>query len=140
MAIFCSNEIKQFFELMQKPIRTSEELSVNVRLAITCLEGSLEIGKVLLELSAPKTKLRVQTQNFTRILYERADVNVANPITHTFQTGDGGQVVITLYSVAGHIWSEEELDILKIISNTIFHAFKMENMNTLLDQAMSKDL
>ncbi|MBR3824311.1 MAG: GGDEF domain-containing protein [Lachnospiraceae bacterium] len=138
--MFCSNEMKQFFEMIQKPVRTSEELLVNVRLAIAYLEESLEIGKVLLEFSAPKTKLRAQTQNFTGILYERDDVNVANPITHTFGTVDGGQVVITLYSIAGHIWSEEELDILKIISNIIFQAFKVENMNTLLDKAMSTDL
>ena len=98
--MFCSNEMKQFFEMIQKPVRTSEELLVNVRLAIAYLEESLEIGKVLLEFSAPKTKLRAQTQNFTGILYERDDVNVANPITHTFGTVDGGQVVITLYSIA----------------------------------------
>lgn len=138
--MFCSNELKQFLEMMYKPIRTNEELLVNVRRAISYLEDGLEIGKVLIELSVPKTKLRTQTQNFTGILYERAGANEENPLMQSFRTGDGGQVVITIYSVTGHIWTEEELDVLKIVSNVIFQAFKVENMNTLLDKAMSTDL
>jgi GGDEF domain-containing protein len=138
--MFCSNEMKQFFNMIQKPIRTSEELLVNVRQAISYLEGILKIGKVLIELSVPKTRLRAQILNFIGILYERAGINEENPIMQNYRTGDGGQVVITIYSVSDYIWTEEESDVLKIVGNVIFQAFKVENMNTLLDKALSTDL
>lgn len=137
---FCSKEMKQFFDIMHKPIHSSDDILVNVRLAVGGLESCLGIGKILIDFSAPKTKLRPQSQNLTAILYEREGAYVCHPITYNFRTGDGGQVVITIYAVEGHEWDAEEQDILKIISNIIFNAFKMENMNTLLDKAMSTDL
>ena len=126
---FCSKEMKQFFDIMHKPTRSGEDVLVNVRLALSCMEGCLGIGKVHIDFSAPKTKLRPQSQNFSGILYQREEACACHPITYSFRTGDGGQVVLTIYAMDGHEWEPEELEELKIISNVIFNAFKIENMN-----------
>ena len=117
---FCSKEMKQFLDIMHKPIHSADDILLNVRLAVGGLENCLGIGKILIDFSAPKTKLRPQSQNLTAILYEREGAFVCHPITYNFRTGDGGQVVITIYAVEGHEWDAEEQDILKIISNIIF--------------------
>lgn len=139
-ALFSNKEMKQFFDMMQKPVRSIGEVMVNVRQAIICIEEKMHMGKVIIELSVPQTKLRAQEQNFTGILYQRDGVYAYRPVTYSFRTGDGGTVVLTFYTMDGYVWNEEELSELKIISNMIFNMFRVENMNSLLDKAMTTDL
>ncbi|MBR4085981.1 MAG: GGDEF domain-containing protein [Lachnospiraceae bacterium] len=139
-ALFYKDEMKQFLDIIQRLSRTSDEVLLNVRQAIACVEDIIHIGKVTIDLSVPQTKLRAQVQNFSSVLFLKEGVYGYQPVAHSFRTGDGGTVVITFYAMDGYLWDEEELSEIKILSNLIFCAFRIENMNSLLDKAVTTDL
>jgi len=138
--LFCRNEMKYFLDIVQRLSRTSDEVLMNVRQAITCVEDIMHVGKVTIDLSVPQTRLRAQEQNFSGVLYQKESGYGYQPVAHSFRTGDGGTVVITFYAEDGYTWNEEELSEVSILSSLIFGAFRIENMNTLLDKAITTDL
>lgn len=138
--LFCKNEMKNFLDIIQRLARTNEEVLLNVRQAIACVDDIIHIGKVTIDLTVPQTKLRAQLQNFSSVLYEKENGYDYQPVAHSFRTGDGGTVVITFYSEAGYTWNTEELSEIRILSNLIFGAFRVENMTSLLDKAITTDL
>lgn len=138
--LFCRNEMKYFLDIVQRLSRTSDEVLMNIRQAITCVEDIMHVGKVTIDLSVPQTRLRAQEQNFSSVLYQKESGYGYQPVAHSFRTGDGGTVVITFYAEDGYTWNEEELSEVSILSSLIFGAFRIESMNTLLDKALTTDL
>lgn len=138
--LFTSAGLKEFFEIMQKPVRSTEELLENIRKSMLYIEDEMHMGKVTLELSVPQTKVRAQLEKFSSVLYQRNGVYGYKPVIFSYRTGDGGTVVLTFYALDGYTWDDAELGEIRILSNLIYNAFKVENMNTLLDKAMTTDL
>ena len=138
--LFSSVGFKEFVEIMQKQVRSTEELLGNIRKAMVCVEEEMHIGKLTLELSVPETKVRGQRENFSGVLYQRDGVFGHNPIVNSYRTGDGGTVILTFYARDGYTWNSDELEEIRILSNLVYNAFKVENMNTLLDKAITTDL
>jgi len=138
--LFCSNEMKQFLEMIQRTGRSSEEVLANVNKAILCVSDEMHMGKVTLDLSVPQSKLRTQVQSFSSVLYQREEGYSYHPSAYSFRTGDGGTVIVTFYATEGYSWNEEELKEIHILANLIFNAFRVENMNNLLDKALTTDL
>lgn len=138
--LFFRNEMKHFLDIIQKGSRTSDDVLLNVKQAIACVEEIMHVGMVTIDLSIPRTKLRTQEQNLFYVLYQKESGVGNQPIANDFQTGDGGTVVITFYADNGYIWNEEELSEIRILSNLIFSAFRIENMTSLLDKAITTDL
>lgn len=138
--LFFRNEMRHFLDIIQKGSRTSDDVLLNVKQAIACVEEIMHVGMVTIDLSVPRTKLRTQEQNLFYVLYQKESGVGNQPIANDFQTGDGGTVVITFYADNGYIWNEEELSEIRILSNLIFSAFRTENMTSLLDKAITTDL
>lgn len=138
--LFCSNEMKQFYHIMQKPVRNVDDVLRNVREAIVCIEDKMHMGKVLIDILVPQTKIRSKMQDFSGVLYSREGVYAYLPVKHSFRTGDGGTVELSFYATDGYSWDENELDEISIVSDIIFNAFRVENMSKLLDKAMTTDL
>lgn len=138
--LFGSKKIKQFFEIVQRPVHSKEELIEGVRQALALIADDMHFGKVTVNLSIPQSKLRAQIDNFTYPLYEGANVDSYEPVALSFRTGDGGNVVITFYAIQGNVWSEEEVGEIRILGNQIFLAFSQVMMSNLLRHAMLTDL
>lgn len=138
--VFCNKEMKKFLNIIQRLTRTDEEVLTNIRQAINCVEDIMHIGKVSMDLSVSRNKLRVREHYFSRVLYQKEGGYSEQPIVNSFQTGDDGTAVITFYPQAGYIWDEEELSEVEILGNLIFGAFRIENMTSLLDRAITTDL
>ena len=138
--LFSGNEMKSFLDIIQRLSRNNDEVIMNVRQAIDCIDDIMHVGKVTLDLSVPETKLRAQVQDFFGVLYQKESGYEYQPVAHDFQTGDGGTVIITFYAETGYTWDEEELSEISILSNLIFGAFRIENMTSLLDKAITTDL
>ncbi len=138
--LFFRNEMKHFLDIIQKGSRTSDDVLLNVKQAIACVEEILHVGMVTIDLSVPRSKLRTKEENLFCVLYQKESGVGNQPIANEFQTGDGGTVVITFYADNGYIWNEEELSEIRILSNLIFSAFRTENMTSLLDKAITTDL
>lgn len=137
---FGSEEIKEFLELVQKPVRSSEELLINVKRAIMYIANDMHMGKVVISLSVPQSKLRAQIENLTSILYQ-SDVRYSfEPINLSYRTGDGGTVLITFYPQTDYKWNEEEQREIRIVGNHIYGAFRQQSMEGLLKKAMTTDL
>lgn len=138
-ALLCNKDMKQFFDIIHKPICPGEDLLAHVRLAINSIENILGISKVLIDFTTSETRFPAQMQDFSAVLYQKEGTVTGHSISYNYCTGDGGQVVLTVFAMYGHEWDAEELDGLKIISNVIFNVFKVDNMNRLLNKAMSTD-
>lgn len=138
--LFSSSSFKNLFEIVQKPVRSSEELLENIKRGLEYIEEEMHIGKVKIDLSVPQTKVRAQIRGFSSVLYQRSDIYEEMPIVYNYRTGDGGNVVLTFYATKNYIWNEEELEEVHIIGNLIYNAFRVDNMNSLLDKALTTDL
>lgn len=138
--LFCGKGIESFFEIIQRPVRSNEELLGNVRQAVSCIQDVMHIGKVTLNLSVPQSKLRAQIDNLTSVLYQGEEVASYEPVACSFRTGDGGTVVVTFYAVEWYAWNESELREIRILGSQIFGAFRQEMMEGLIRRAMTMDL
>lgn len=138
--ILLNNKMIEFFELLHKPVRSQEDLLINVNRALAAIEEDIHIGRVDISLSAPQTKLRSQINNLSSILYQRQGVYGYKPVTHSFRSGDGGVVNVTFYALDGYTWEGEELQEIRILCSLIFHAFRMEMMDGLLQKATKIDM
>lgn len=138
--ILLNNKMIEFFELIHKPVRSQEDLLINVNRALAAIEEDIHIGRVDISLSAPQTKLRSQINNLSSILYQRQGVYGYKPVTHSFRSGDGGVVNVTFYALDGYTWEGEELQEIRILCSLIFHAFRMEMMDGLLQKATKIDM
>ena len=92
----------QFFQLIQKPVRSREDLMRNVKRAICLVAEDLHLGKMLLSFSVSKSKVRNQAENLTSVLYQSEQGIGCEPVIQSYRTGDGGTVQITLYALQGY--------------------------------------
>ncbi len=138
--LFGSKGIKEFLELVQKPVRSSEELLVNVQKALVFIAQDIHLGKVVISLSVPQSKLRAQIENMTSILYQCDRRYNFEPINLSYRTGDGGTVLLTFYPQEGYAWNDIEQREIRIVGNHIYGAFRQETMDSLLKKAMTTDL
>ncbi len=137
---FGSKGIKEFFELVQKPVRSSEELLENVKRAIVFIAPEMHFGKVVINFSVPQSKLRAQIENLTSVLFLSEGRYSYEPINLSYRTGDGGTVLLTFYPQEGYSWSDIEQREIRIVGNHIYGAFRQESMEGLLKKAMTTDL
>lgn len=137
---FGSSGIKEFFELVQKPVRSSEELLEYVKRAITYIADGMHLGRVVINLSVPQSKLRAQIENLTSILFQSESRYSYAPTNFSYRTGDGGTVLLTFYPLEGYSWSDAELREIRIVGNHIYGAFRQESMEGLLKKAITTDL
>ena len=137
---FDSKGIKEFFELIQKPVRSSEELVGNVRQALSYIAEDMHLGKAVLNLSVPQSQLRSQIDNLTSILFLCDSRYNFEPMNLSYRTGDGGTVLITFYPREGYVWNDKEQREIRIIGNHIYGSFRQETMDGLLKRAMTTDL
>lgn len=137
---FGSSGIKEFFELVQKPVRSSEELLEYVKRAITYIAEGMHLGRVVINFSVPQSKLRAQIENLTSILFQGESRYSFEPTNFSYRTGDGGTVLITFYPQEGYSWSDAELREIRIVSNHIYGAFRQESMEGLLKKSLTTDL
>lgn len=137
---FGKNNSLQFFQLIQKPVRSREDLMRNVKRAICLVAEDLHLGKMLLSFSVSKSKVRNQAENLTSVLYQSEQGIGCEPVIQSYRTGDGGTVQITLYALQGYTWSDDELQDIRIFMNQVYYAFRQASMENLLDKAMTTDL
>lgn len=64
--LFFRNEMKHFLDIIQKGSRTSDDVLLNVKQAIACVEEIMHVGMVTIDLSVPRSKLRIQEENVKR--------------------------------------------------------------------------
>ena len=138
--LFGKNSSFQFLQLIQKPVRSREELMGSVRRAICLIAEDLHLGKMLLNFTVSQSKVRSQAENLTSVLYQSEQEIGYEPVIQSYRTGDGGTVLITLYALQGYTWSEEELQDIRIFMNQVYYAFRQASMENLLDKAMTTDL
>ena len=129
-----------FFELLQKPVRSKEELVGNVRSALEMIAGEMNIGKVTVRRSAPMSRLRAQIDNQTIILYQSDCLAEEASLDINFRSGDGGLAILSYFPEKGHGWEEEERHELELFGNMILWAFRLEIMGELLQRTATMDL
>ena len=81
----------EFYKLMQKPVRSQEELAENVRMAVDAVAEGMHIAKVAVRISAPGSNAFQQSED-VRVLYQRTPELQEKPLSMQFQTGDGGSI------------------------------------------------
>lgn len=134
------DKMLRFFESIQKPVRSKEELVKNIGIALEEIAGQKNIGKVTVSQSAPESKLRAQIDNHTEILYQ-GDLPIEEAATElNFRTGEGGTATLSYFPVKGCCWEEEEQHELVILGNIILWAFRLEIMGELLQRVTTMDL
>lgn len=138
--LFGKNSSLQFLQLIQKPVRSREELMGSVRRAICLIAEDLHLGKMLLKFTVSQSKVRSQAENLTSVLYQSEQEIGCEPVIQSYRTGDGGTVLITLYALQGYTWSDDELQDIRIFMNQVYYAFRQASMENLLDKAMTTDL
>lgn len=129
-----------FFELLQKPVRSKEELVGNVRSALEMIAGEMNIGKVTVRRSAPMSRLRDQIDNQTIILYQSDCLAEEASLDINFRSGDGGLATLSYFPEKGYGWEEEERHELELFGNMILWAFRLEIMGELLQRTATMDL
>lgn len=139
-SLFCDDKVKSFFEILQRPVCSQEELVECTKQAFTCIAEKLHIGKVTSKLSAPRTTLRAPIDNLIRILYQGAGAVSDEPVTLEFKTGDGGDAAFQFFPLEGYVWDADELREIRIIGNQIYVVFSQSIMSGLLKHAMLMDL
>lgn len=137
---FCSKGIKEFIELVQKPVCSNEEVLVNVKKAITYIAEDMHLGKAAFSLSVPQSTLRAQIENMTNVLYQRDDKYGYEAVNLSYRTGDGGTALFMFHPKEGYEWSDVEQREIRIIGNHIYSAFRQGTMDGLLKKAMTTDL
>ncbi len=134
------DKLLRFFELLQEPIRSKEELAEKVGLALEEIAGLKNIGKVTICRSAPMSKLRAQIENQTVILYQSDLPIEENAIELKYLTGEGGTAMLSYYPVKGCLWEKEEQHELTLLGTMILWAFRLEIMGELLQRTTTMDL
>lgn len=138
--LFCDDKVKSFFEILQRPVGSQEELAECTKQAFACIAAKMHIGKVTSKLSAPRTTLRASIENMVHILYQGEGAVSEEPTVLEFKTGDGGDAAFQFFPIEGHVWDADELREIRIIGNQIYVVFSQSIMSGLLRHAMLMDL
>ncbi len=128
----------EFYKLMQKPVRSQEELTENVRMAVDVVAEGMHIAKVAVRISVAGSGALGQADD-VRVLYQGTPEVQEKPLLMQFQTGDGGSICVELYACAGYTWNEEEETEVRIVGNQIYTLFSQCMMSGLLRRAMMTD-
>ena len=107
--ILFKEELKLFFEALQRPAFSRREVLDNVQNAITQIAGLWHIGKVAAALSTPESGLRAPISNATGTLYQSEQSAGDDALVVNFQTGEGGSADFYFYPEAEYRWTEEEI-------------------------------
>ena len=138
--LFCDDKVKSFFEILQRPVGSQEELAECTKQAFACIAEKMHIGKVTSKLSAPRTTLRASIENMVHILYQGEGAVSEEPTVLEFKTGDGGDAAFQFFPIEGYVWDADELREIRIIGNQIYVVFSQSIMSGLLRHAMLMDL
>jgi len=137
---FFREELKLFFETLQRPAYTRREVLDNVQTAIALIAELWHIGKVAAALSTPGSGLREQINNAVGTLYQSSRPAGDDAVLINFRTGEGGNADLYIYPEVGYQWTEEERRELLILGRTILEAFRLETMDFLLRRTMTMDM
>lgn len=129
-----------FFERLQKPVCSREELLENVRKALEGIAEQMQIGKVTLSFSAPRSLLREQIDNDTVVLFQNRESVCEEAVTLEYRTGEGGIATLSFFSVNDSCWPEEEQRELLLLGNMVLWVFRLEMTDALLKRTMTMDL
>ena len=138
--VLINERIEAFLQMIQGHAETQEEVVAYTARALEGVAEDLHIGKVDSYLSVPKSKLREQIKELSRVLYAGTEEISPEPYAFDFRTGDGGLAMFTFYSTAGYSWNEREQSAIKILANEMYSAFSRVMMGSLLKRAMLTDL
>lgn len=133
-------QMEEFLRIVQGHAETQEEVAANIVRALDAVAESLHIGKVDTYLSVPRTKLREQIDDMSRVLYVKTENIEPEPYAFKFSTGDGGLSVFTFYAMAGYSWDEKEQANVGVLARQIYLAFSQVMMGSLLKRSMLTDL
>lgn len=135
-----SANMDNFFDIMQKPVHSEEELIAKFRDAISCIEDDINVGRVMLQLSVKQSKLRAQSENMSCTLYHRPGLCGYKPVVFSFRTDDGDIINITFYPRGEASWDDEEKRDIHMVAYQLFMSFRLESVQESLKTAIKTDL
>ncbi len=137
--IFDEN-MKKFFELLYADARDTDACVQNIRQALPLIADQIRLGNAKLEMSAPKTKLRPEGENYASTLYQYEGGEAEKPYKMSFTIPDGGRVKIIVFARGEEAFREKEIQTIHYLFREIFFQYSRMLMQDLLVDVMHKDM
>lgn len=138
-AILCSNGFQKFFEAIQVNFSSEDETMQMIRDSFHYIAEEIPIGKLTAQIAAPQTILEPAGKNST-ISVVCCELCEDVPYTETFHTAENGSAVISSYAQKGHLWTDEEKDSLRFLSQIIFLLCGRSRLIRLMQRTSVTDL
>ena len=136
----CSQEYMRFLRIACRNYTSDHDLFKALTEAFPPLAEKLHIGYFCTSLSAPKSIFAPKGQHTDGELFgtrEQADLTQA--VQSVFQSGENGTFSACAFPAQGTKWSEQDMDHIRFISETLFLACGRSRMAKLLTRALSTD-
>lgn len=134
------NNLKDFFRVLYREVSDMNNCEANIITALSYVAENLRIAKAELKLNTPKTKLRTVGTEYESVLYDSKSKCGMDTHEFNFKIPDDGNVIIKFTPESNTGFSDEEKDILNILSNAIYIQCSRTVMRKLLLHAINTDL
>lgn len=118
--VLCSPGFQRFFSSVLTQADTLSEFIKLLGDTIPIISDEAHLGRLEFEVSSDFSLEELGTDSRNCIVYTREEFDSDCVIEKKFQTHDNGSVVIRVYSVTGHIWTDEERDSVEFLLQTLF--------------------
>lgn len=134
------DKLSSFFDKVSETVLDVETYEENIKQAIRQIADSLRLGKALIMLDAPATKIRPAGAHRDCVLYDRGS-EIGDKIHRVmFTLPDKGQVVVELYPWGDEGFSQEECRILDFIVRELLCQYSRIMMQDMLNHIINTDI
>lgn len=120
-SVLFSKNLISFYECFEEDINTAKACAMKMEKAVPIVADELHLGRFDIHINALVSLQEAKGINIEHTIYTNPLGYESESLQSHFETGNHGKVVISSYPVKGHIWTQEEMDAVKIFALNVFY-------------------
>lgn len=138
--LYFDDKLSSFFDKISEMALDVEAYEENIKEAIKQIADLLRLGRAVIMLDAPVTKIRPSGVHRDCVLYDRG-LEAGDKIYRVmFTLPDKGQIVVEMYPLGDESFSQEKCRILDCIVREIFSQYSRIMMQDMLNHIINTDI